>query len=90
MSLALGLIQGQWGAFCWLQAAFGEASLKGKAGEKAVPRASKGLVHSLFELNGALCSEVFIYEYRVQKEREKKRQQKVLSQEKEGREPDPA
>lgn len=40
------------------------------------------LVHVLFELNGALCSEVFMHEYRVKKGKKKK---KVLSQEKEGR-----
>lgn len=41
------------------------------------------LVHVLFELNGALCSEMFMYEYMVEKEKKKKRE--LLSQEKEGR-----
>lgn len=39
------------------------------------------LVHVLFELNAALCSEIFTYECRAEKEKEKK----LLSQEKEGR-----
>lgn len=42
------------------------------------------LMHALFELNGALCSEMFMYECRVEKEKEKN-QTELLSQEKEGR-----
>lgn len=41
------------------------------------------LVHVLFELSGALHSELFMYECRVEKEKEKKKE--LLSQEKEGR-----
>lgn len=32
------------------------------------------LVHVLFELNGALCSEMFMYECMVEKEKKKKRE----------------
>lgn len=42
------------------------------------------LVHVLFELNGALCSEMCMYECMVEKEKKKKKRE-LLSQEKEGR-----
>lgn len=35
------------------------------------------LVHVLFELNGALCSEMFMYECRVEKEKGKKKKKRI-------------
>lgn len=61
---------------------FWSSLFEGKVWQKGHVESYEVLVHVLFELNGALCSEVFMHEYRVKKGKKKK---KVLSQEKEGR-----
>lgn len=55
-----------------------------KGWQKGHAESYEMLVHVLFELNGAQCSEMFMYKCRVEKEKEKK-QKELLSQEKEGR-----